>query len=154
MKSTLAYATYFGVVGPLIGCMVLLAVVMPFLHGLGHHDEWYGYVLALLSILAMSVLMMPAAFVIGVIPGVLTGIAYAWLCSRTHLPRLPRFVRAVLVAPIGGAACTIFGWALGAAVSDMWSLEVLQLFLIPGMSAAFLCTLLADRGAALPAPAL
>lgn len=89
MKSTLAYATYFGVVGPLFGCMVLLAVVMPFLHGLGHHDEWYGYVQALLSILAMSLLMVPAAFVIGVIPGAITGINYGWLCSHVPGPASP-----------------------------------------------------------------
>jgi hypothetical protein len=45
---------------------------------------------------------------------------------------------------VGGIACVLFGVCLGATVSDMLAVEVLWMYVVPGMVAGLGCALVAE----------
>ena len=135
---------FYALIGPLVGASVLFLVVAPLMYGVGENSGYLGIVQ---GTMAMSLWIVPIAFVLGLVPAIVTGLSHWWLNSRTAAARLPAVPRAVIVAVLGGTACVLFGMTLGAAASDMLSAEILPLFILPGMAAAFGCALLAERRA-------
>ena len=137
-------ALYFGIYGPLFGAMVVFLVVVPISFGDWEKSRFTDYLLTIPWTLAYSIWIVPAALILGIVPGTVTGLIYAWLRSRQVLAGLPGLARVAVMALVGGAICVLFGVCLGAATADMLSKEILAMFIAPGVVSAAICTLLAD----------
>lgn len=138
-----AYAVFYGIYGPLFA--VVAMVVSRLMLGIGERTEAWDLVLGLPALVSMSILMFLFALVIGILPGAATGLVYWWLSGRGFVARLPSLVRAASMSLVGGSVCVLFALSFGATLSDVLFDEALQLFVIPGMVAASLCTILVDR---------
>ena len=146
-------ALYFGIYGPLIGAAVLFLVVAPIAYGGGARWSVSDYLWTIPSTIAYSIWIVPIALILGIIPGSVTGLMYGWLRSMRVVAGLPTLARIAMMSLVGGAACVLFGVCLGASVADMVSKEVLAMFVVPGVSAAAVCTCLADLRMRLRKPA-
>ena len=111
-------AVIFAVYGSLIGAAVQFCLVLPLSHGYGEHAGMVDYLLAILSIVPMALVILPVAFVLGVLPGMATGLAFWWLMTRTALIRLPLLARAVVMSIVAAVACSVFCLCLGASIAE------------------------------------
>ncbi len=136
------YAMLFGVYGPLIAAAVIFGFVAPLEVAKGDVSD---FLLALPRSLLYSFAIVPVALILGMVPGVLSGLMYWWLDTRTSVARLHVSAKAAIMAGVGGAVCVLCGLCVGAGVSEMLSRGSLGLFVAPGMAAAVFCTLLAHR---------
>lgn len=137
-------ALYFGIYGPLIGAVVLFLVVAPIAYGGGAGWSVSDYLWTIPWTIAYSIWIVPVALILGIIPGMVTGLMYGWLRSIRVVAGLPISARIAMMSVVGGAACVLFGVCLGASVVDMVSKEILAMFVAPGVAAAAVCTCLAD----------
>jgi hypothetical protein len=137
-------ALYFGIYGPLIGAAVLLLVVAPIAYGGGAKSSVSDYLWVIPMTIAYSIWIVPIALILGIVPGVVTGLMYVWLRSWGFVARLPALARIAMMSLLGGAACVLFGVCLGAPAADMVSKEILAMFVAPGIAAAAVCTSFTD----------
>ncbi len=137
-------ALYFGIYGPLFGAAVVFLVVVPIAFVDWEKSGFTDYLLTIPWTLAYSIWIVPVALILGIVPGAITGLIYAWLRSRRAVASLPASARVVIMSLVGGAVCVLFGVCLGAAAADMLSKEILAMFVAPGVVAAAICTWLAD----------
>jgi hypothetical protein len=138
-----AYATFYGIYGPLFAVMVLL--VTHLMLGIGGQTEALPLLRSLPLLVPMGLMMFLFALVIGIVPAAATGLAYWWLSGRNFAARVPSLARAASMSLVGGSACVLFFLSFVTPPSDIFSREALQLFIIPGMVSASLCTILVDR---------
>lgn len=143
--TALGHTFYFGIYGPLLGAVVSLGILAIAAFGTGEPPDASAYLWFLPSIFLASIWVLPVALVVGIVPAGTTGLTYWWLKARAGVAQLPALARTTIMALVGGAICVLFGLCLGAAVSEMFTQETLMVFVGPGMVAAALCTLLADR---------
>lgn len=143
--TALGHAFYFGIYGPLLGAMVSLGILAITAFGTGEPADASAYLWFLPSIFLASIWVLPVALVVGIVPASTTGLTYWWLKARTSVAQMPALARTAIMSLVGGVACVLFGLCLGTSVFEMLSLEALMVFVAPGMVAAGLCTLLADR---------
>ena len=145
--TAVAFAMFYGIYGAAIGAVVLLCVVMPLAQGLGEHTGVVGFLLGIGRALAMTFLMLPVAFALGLLPGIATGTAFWWLRTRTAVSRLPVLAKGAVGAAVAWIACAVFCVCFGASVADLGSPELWSMYLVPGLVAGFLCTWLVERQA-------
>jgi len=138
-----AYASFYGIYGPLVAVMVLMLEFM--LGGFGAKTEPADVFFGLPALIPMGLLMFAFALVIGILPGAFTGLIYWWVNERTYVGQLPSMVKAAGMSLVGGIACVLLQFCFGAAPSELLASESLQLLVVPGMVAAFVCTILVDR---------
>ena len=138
-----AYAVFYGIYGPLFAVAVL--VVTRLVLGIGAGAETSDLLLRLAALVPMGMMMFLFALVIGILPAAVTGLVYWWINGRPFVARLSPLARAASMSLVGGSACVLFLLSFGAPPSEIFSDESLQLFVIPGMVAAALCTILVDR---------
>jgi hypothetical protein len=142
--TSLRCALYFGIYGPLFGAAMLFLVVVPISFGNWEQSSFTDYLITIPWTLAYSIWIVPVALILGIVPGSVTGLIYAWLRSRRTVAGLPVFARVAIMSLVGGAVCVLFGVCLGAAATEMLSKEILAMFVTPGIVAAAVCTWLAD----------
>ena len=116
---------YFGIYGPLLGATILMVVVYPLVFGMGKGGGVSDYLLALPRLLPLSIWIVPFALVVGILPGAMTGLVYAWLTGRPTVARLPPLAKVVCMSLVGGGACMLFCLCLGAPARDLFSGAVL-----------------------------
>ena len=138
-----SYAVFFGIYGQLFAVMVLMLTRLVL--GIAERAEAMDLLLSLAALVPMGLMMFIFALVLGILPAAATGLVYWWLRGRPFVARLPSLARAACMSLVGGFICLIFPLCFGTPPSDLLSDHALQLFVIPGMVAASLCTILVDR---------
>ena len=138
-----AYAAYFGIYGPLFA--VVAIIVGRLTYDFVQRPEPWDLILAIPALLPATLMMYAFGLIIGILPGVATGLIYWWLRGRPAVARLSSRVRAAGMSFVGGLVCVLLALIVGAAPSDLLSKESVLVFVIPGMVAASLCTILVDR---------
>jgi hypothetical protein len=138
-----SYAVFFGIYGPLFAVVVLM--VTRLMHAIAERAEASDLLLGLAALVPMGLMMFLFALVLGILPAAAAGLIYWWLRGRPFVARLPSLVRGAGMSLVGGFVCLLFPLSFGTAPSEVLSDDALQLFVIPGMVAASLCTILVDR---------
>jgi Kef-type K+ transport system membrane component KefB len=139
------HAAYFGIYGPLLGGAVSLGILTIAAFGTGEPADATSYLWFLPGLFLASIWVLPIALVVGIVPAIATGLTYWFLKARTGVAHMPALARTTIMSLVGGVTCVLFALCLGSAVPEVFSQEALVILVAPGMVAAALCTLLADR---------
>jgi hypothetical protein len=142
---SVSYAIFFGILGPIFGGVVLMSIIMPLEFGTKMNSGLAHHLQVFFMGVAMGFFTAPVALVMGIVPAAFTGVAYRWIKSQTTLARLPRIARAAIISIVGGVACVLFYACFSIPVSEMFSRETFDFIVLPGMAAAAICAVLADR---------
>ena len=123
MKGVVSRLLVFGLLGPTLGFLMIVAVIIGF--GMGLSDKTVLFVI------------FSYAFVAGILPAVLTGLADWHLATRMNFSR-----RILATATVGFLLCALVGLTL---LNRRLSIGAVLIFALFGMIAATVCSWLSGK---------
>jgi hypothetical protein len=135
---------FFGIFGPMIASLFIW-VVGPYLYfGAEISPDLVENFARLALSVSFVVFFLVVALFLGIVPGLATGLVYWLLKTRTVLLRGRKGAAVLVMAVVGGLLCAVFAMVVDPPTVQDAPL-ILFGFVLPGMLAAAICTLLLER---------